>query len=136
MEDSTIKIPNDVIQPIIEAKVAAAVTEALGGYERLIETAVGQVLNQKVGDNGQPSTYSNAIPWFKWTMNDCIKRAARAAIEDYFKTHEDVIKRAVVAELSKKNSPLVKQMIAALTGSVLNADSLRYRMNVTVEGVG
>lgn len=136
MEDSTIKIPNDVIQPIIEAKVAAAVTEALGGYERLIETAVGQVLNQKVGTDGQPSTYSNAIPWFKWTMNDCIKRAARAAIEDYFKTHEDVIKRAVVVELSKKNSPLVKQMIAALTGSVLNADSLRYRMNVTVEGIG
>lgn len=132
MDSSTIQIPNDVIKPIIEAKVAAAVVEALGGYKPMVELAVAQVLNQKVGDDGKPSTYSNAVPFFKWAMDDCIRRATRAAIEDYFKVHEDLIKQAVTSELSKKNSPLVKQLVAALTGTVLNANELRYRMNVTV----
>lgn len=132
MENSTLQIPNDVIKPIIEAKVAAAVVEALGGYKPMVEIAVAQVLNQKVGDDGKPSNYSNAVPFFKWAMDDCIKRAARAAIEEYFRQHEDLIKQALASELSKKNSPLVKQMIAALTGTVLNANELRYRMNVTV----
>lgn len=132
MEASTIQIPNDIIQPIVEAKVTAAITEALGGYDRLIETAVAQVLNQKVNHEGVPSTYSDAKPWFKWVMTDCVKKAARAAIESYFKDHEELIKKAITTELSKKNSPLVKQLVTTLIGSVLNADSLRYRMNVAV----
>jgi hypothetical protein len=137
MDKSTIQIPDDVIRPIVEAKVSAAVIEALGGYERLVETAVAQVLNHKVDSNGNPDRYdsSHSPTWFKWTMQDCVKKAARAAIEEYFKEHEELIKKALVAELSKKNSPLVKQMIAALTGTVLNADSLRYRMIVNVETV-
>lgn len=132
METSTIQIPNDVIQPIVEAKVAAAVTEALGGYDRLIEVAVNQVLNMKVDPNGSPSRYSDALPWFKYVMTDCVKRSARAAIEEYFKEHEELIKKAITAELGKKNSPLVKQLVATLIGSVVNSESLRYRMNVSV----
>lgn len=132
MDKSTIEIPNEVILPIVEAKVAAAVTEALGGYDRLIEVAVSQVLNQKVGDDGRPSTYSNAVPWFKYVMRDCVQKSARAAIEDYFKDHGELIKKAITTELNKKNSPLVKQLVSTLIGSVVNADSLRYRMNVSV----
>jgi len=132
VENSTIQIPNDIIQPIIEAKVAAAVTEALGGYDRLIETAVSQVLNQKVDERGQPSNYSHSVPWFKYVMRDCVQKAARTAIEDYFKDHAELIKKAIATELGKKNSPLVKQLISTLIGSVVNEDSLRYRMNVSV----
>ena len=137
-ESSTIQIPNDVIQPIIEAKVTAAITEALGGYDKLIETAVSQTLNIKVDERGNPSTYSNAQTWFKWVMIECVRKAARAAIEDYFKNHEELVKKALTTELSKKNSPLVKQLIGTLVGSVINDDALRYRMNVSVniENVG
>lgn len=132
MSSSTIQIPNDVIQPIVEAKVAAAITEALGGYDRLIESAVAQVLNQKVGADGRPTTYSDARPWFKWVMQDCVQKAARAAIETYFKDHEELVKKAITVELTKKNSPLVKQLVGALISTVVNADALRYRMNVAV----
>lgn len=134
MENSTIQIPNDVIKPIVEAKVAAAVIEALGGYERMVQSAVAQVLSQKVGSDGQPDRYgyANSPTWLQWVMNDCVKKAARSAVEEWFKEHQDLVKKSLAAELSKKNSPLVKQMIAALTGTVLNAESLRYRMNVTV----
>jgi hypothetical protein len=102
MEKSTIEIPNDVILPIVEAKVAAAVTEALGGYDRLIEVAVSQILNQKVGDDGRPSTYSNAVPWFRYVMRECVQKSARVAIEDYFKEHGELIKKAITTELNKK----------------------------------
>jgi hypothetical protein len=129
---STIQIPNEIIQPIVEAKVTAAITEALGGYDRLIETAVAQVLNQKVNNEGVPSNYSDARPWFKWVMTDCVKKAARTAVEDYFKDHAELIKKAITTELSKKNSPLIKQLVSTLIGSVVNADALRYRMNVSV----
>lgn len=129
---STIEIPNDIIQPIVEAKVAAAVTEALGGYDRLIELAVCQVLNQKVDERGVPSTYSDAVPWFKYVMRECVQKSARAAIEEYFAAHGELVKKAIATELSKKNSPLVKQLVSVLIGSVVNEDSLRYRMNVSV----
>lgn len=137
MESSTIQIPNDVIKPIVEAKVAAAITEALGGYERLVDKAVSQILNQKVDSNGNPDRYDSSCSptWFTWVMSECVKQAARSAIEEWFKDHQDVMKKSIAAELSKKNSPLVKQLIATLVGTVVNSDSLRYRMNVKVEGV-
>lgn len=131
---STLEIPNDVIEPIIQARVTAAVMEALGGYERIIETAVGRVLNQKVDDKGQPSNYtsSSSPSWLKWVMDDCVKKSAKAAVEKFFADNQSKIEEALIKELSKKNSPLLKQMVAAFMGGVVNTDRLKYRLEVSV----
>ena len=51
-EDPTFKIPRDVIQPIIEAKVSSALLEALGDQQWLVRNCISTVLEQKVNDQG------------------------------------------------------------------------------------
>lgn len=135
MSESTIAIPNDVIQPIIQAKVTAAIVESLGGYDRLVEKAIVTVLNMKVDNSGNPDRYdsSRGPTWLAWVMEDCVKRAAKTAVEEFFKEHQDVIKKQLTTELSKKNSPLAKQLVNSFIGSVVAHDSMRYRLHVSVE---
>lgn len=135
-EQPTIAIPRDVIEPIIQARVTAAVTEALGGYGRLVETAIAQVINMQVDASGNHSNYSTNVTWLTWAMRDCVKKAASEAIQSYFKEHAEhaeIIKKQIATELSKKNSPLVKQLINALIATTVNEDTIRYKVNVNVE---
>lgn len=136
MSNATVQIPNDVLQPIIEAKVAAAIIEALGGRQQLIETAVAQVLAQKVDpSSGNPDRYnsSNSPTWLTWVLQDLVKKAAKGAIEQFVTEHQELIHKHLVTELTKKNSPLTKQIIASLVGATFNPDTLRYRLTVSVD---
>jgi hypothetical protein len=130
-EEPTFKIPRDVIEPIIQAQVSAAVVNALADKSRLVEEAVAQVLNCKVGDDGKPSDY-RAIPWVQWVMKDCIKRAAKEAIEQSIAGHGEVIRKCIIAELIKKNSPLLKQLVNALTTGMTNPDNLKWRLDISM----
>lgn len=134
MADPTFQIPKDVIEPIIQAHVASAVTAALGDRSAIVQAAVGKVLNTKVDSDGVVNRYDsyNSVPWIQWVMNDCVKKAARAAIEEALQIQAPTIKAMIAKELANKKSPLVKKLIEALAGT-LEESSLKYRLNVTVE---
>jgi len=133
--EPTFQIPKDVIEPIIQAQVSSAVLAALGDKTGIVERAVAAVLNMKVDIDGKTSTYGghNDVPWVQWLMRDCVRKATRLAVEEFFAQNKELVKTQIAAELRKKNSPMAKQLINAMVGAVTNESTLKYRLNVTVE---
>jgi|ERR1700761_1681187 len=132
-EDPTFKIPREIIQPIIEAKVSAALIEALGNQEWLVKNCIAKVLDEKVNDNGTKaeSYYADRSPTFlQWALRSCIQVQVKKILQDQIEKHKDVIASALKSELEKKNSPLVKQLIQGMTTAFTNSTTLKYQIDV------
>ena len=132
-EDPTFKIPKDIIEPIIQAHVAAAVTEALSDRGAVIQKAVGMILNQKVDSEGRPSNSSYAdTTWIQWAMRAAVKKAVQAALEEQVAFHKEALKKAIAEELrlGKKHSPLAKSLISGMVGALTDPSLLKYRIRV------
>lgn len=132
-ENPTLSIPRDVIEPIITAHVAAAVTAALSDRSILVEKLVTEVLTAKVGDDGKPSNYSSSVQFIVWAMRDCVRKATHAAIVEAMAKHSDVIKKGIVDQLSKRNSPLAKELAAGLLKGVFSESAIKWRLNINCE---
>lgn len=131
MADPTFQIPKDIINPIIQASVNEAVIRALDGPQQLVTKAIAGVLQMTVDSEGKPCSYGSSRPWIDWVIGDCIKKAARAAIEEFMVTEKDRIKAELVLQLSKKNSPLVKQLVEQMAGAISSESNLKWHLNVT-----
>ena len=133
MAEPTFQIPKDVIEPIITAHIATAVSAALAGRERIVEMTVSQLLNMKVDSEGKPSSYDRGQTFIQWVMNDTLRRTVRDIMLEELKKHESVIRAELAAQLTAKKSPLLKQLIEQLTTGIVTAASGSYTLNVSVE---
>jgi uncharacterized membrane protein YheB (UPF0754 family) len=130
-DDPTFKIPRDVIQPIIEAKVAAALIEALGNQQWLVQNCITKVLDEKVNDSGTKAEnfYADRAPTFlQWALRSCIQAQVKKILQDQVELHKEVIAKSLKTELEKKNSPLVKQLIEGMTTGFTK--SLQFQIEV------
>jgi hypothetical protein len=134
MADPTFQIPKNVIEPIIQSHVQAAVVSALGGGTRLVEIAIERVLSQKVAGDGSPDRYqsSSAETFLQWAVRDCIQRSVKKTLEQELEKQQSVIRDYLTKELAKKNSPIIKQLVEGMT-TAFTGNSIRYRINVTAE---
>lgn len=133
MGDPTFQIPKDVIEPIIQAHVASAVTEALSDKGAIVQKAVSFVLNQKVDREGNPSNgYYNETTWIQWAMKSAVTKAVKEALTEQISFHKDALKKAIAEELGlgKKHSPLAKSLISGMVAALTHPDLLRYRIKV------
>ena len=133
MTNPTLQIPSDVINPIIEAQISAAIAQALGQPGALIEKAIRTILATKVNSNGEVSSYGANQTWFDWAVANQIKKAAQAAIEANVAALGDAMKKQFIVELSKKNSPMVKQIVDGMVSGVFKPENLKYRLTVVAE---
>lgn len=133
MTASTIQIPNDVLQPIINAHVAKAVSIALGDHSRLMEEAVSFALNVKVDSEGRPSQYNSATPFLQYIVNRAIREATTKAVHEAISADLDHIKAIVAKEIKNQRSPLVRQLIENIAKAA--AEQTRLSVSVTVDGV-
>jgi hypothetical protein len=111
-ENPTFQIPKDIIEPIIQAHVSAAVVSALGENKKIVEMAISRVLNQKVNSDGNTSgyVYNNSPTFIQWLMSKAVRSAVEKAVVEQVATYQDELKKAIAAELGigKKYSPLAK----------------------------
>lgn len=132
MSNPTIQIPKDVIEPIIQAEIMRAVMEAMGPKQAVLQNAVASILTMLVDSDGKPSSY-NGRPWIDWVVGQGVRDAAKAAIVEHIAAHGETIKKQLAAELSKKNSPLVQQLINGMVGAITDPEALRWRLNVSYD---
>lgn len=133
MDGPTIKIPDDVIEPIIASHISAAVATALVDKDKLVRAAIERVLRAKVDRSGNSSNYSDAVPWLQWVMNDCVERATRDAIASALEGHRSALEKTIVSELNKTNSRLAKQIACAMVGGLADAAKNKWRLTVTMD---
>ncbi len=132
-EQSTLVIPKDVLEPIIQAHVAKAITEALGGQGRIIEEAVRVALEAKVDErDGKVSSYAstNAPTFLTWLVRHAIRDAATAAVREHLTADMERIKAAVAKEMKNQRSPLTRSLIEGIAKAT--TDSARFQISVNV----
>lgn len=77
------KISEGLIRPILQAKINLAITEALGGHEKLITDILNAYMNQSVDSEGKPSTYSSSKPRLTWLMHQMVEQAMKNALQSF-----------------------------------------------------
>lgn len=129
-----IKVSEGLVRSIIEAKVQAAISEALMDHAGVVEQVVSAALQQKVDDNGQVSKYSseNRFTYLEWLCRSVIRTAATEATVRWAATRQKELEEEFFKQLQTKKTAtmLAKSCLAG----VIDAAGSQYRLNVSVTG--
>ena len=134
MADPTFQIPREVIEPIVQAQVSAAVIAALGSQADLIASAVGRVLNQKVDSEGKSGGYGADTSWVQWMMNNCLRKACQKAIEEAMTVHQEKVRAAIVSQLTGARSKLLNELATSMVRGASAAVNSKWNFHVTLDG--
>jgi hypothetical protein len=126
-----LSISKEIVNPIVEAKIKAAVIEAMGGTDLLINKVVDQVLNQNVGHDGKISQYSsdNKSKWIDVVVTNQIRESVKVAMAEILATRQEDIKAAIMKQLSSKKG------IEAFAQALLSGYKLddKYKTNIDIK---
>lgn len=131
-----VQITEDLIKPIIEAKVQAAVIEAIGSEKELVTKFISTALETRVAANGKVSSYDreNKYTVLEQMCLDNIRKAAKDAIKEWLESNQSQIKEALLKQLSTKKmaGEFTK---ACLTGLLESMQSTwKFQLKVGLKG--
>jgi hypothetical protein len=66
-------------------------------------------------------------------VGDALRKAVQAALAEEVVKYQDEVRRQIVEQLSKKNSPIVKQLVENMTKGLIEAATSKYHLSVKVE---
>ena len=135
MSDSmaSIQLGQDIIKPIIDAKINTAILEAMKGHEALIMGVVGQILDLKVDGEGKVSNYNSGsnTTFLAYLVKKIINSAAEQAIKEFIEAKQPEFKDAITKQLESKAGR--DKFARALLDGATHLAANRYRMNLNVE---
>ena len=132
-DNATVQIPNDVLTPIIEAKITEALSGALGNNAQLLRLAVEKVLTQKVDTDGKPSRgYGNDVAFIDYITSNALREAVKVAVQEALTAQKEIVRAALLRELQRKNSPFVKQLVTGMIEGTFDASRIKYGVTVNV----
>lgn len=120
----TLNVSDDIIKPIVEGKIKAAVLAVLGGSDALIEKIMENVINQKVDANGRPSNSSyEKTTFLEFMFTKQVREAIEGVVKAQIQEASEPIKAALVAKLqSKRGANMVADaLLAGLEGTFKNS---------------
>jgi len=125
-----IKVGADLIQPIIKAKINAAIVGAIGDPQKFVEAAVDAVMREKVNNEGK---FTDAYGGNRYDMIEVLckitmRNAARAAILEWMEGNVNILKEAVKKCMTRQSGAFAKALVAGLT----EATATNYRLKVDV----
>jgi hypothetical protein len=140
-EVATLRIPQEVLTPIISARVNAALLEVFDekNQGRLVQELIHRVLTAKVDDRGEPDRHGshNAITTIEWLVRKAIRDAVNDAVREALKVHKDVLQAQLVKELKRSDSKLVRHLATTMVeGMAQTAETASYRFSVEYKEPG
>jgi hypothetical protein len=131
-EPATIAIPNDVIQPIVQARIQAAIIEALVPHKNLVADAVTAALGVKVDSDGKVNNYPsyNTYTLLQHLAHKAVADAAKEALKEYLEQSKDGIKARVKKELEKKSSILATALVDGFEKSIATTYGFSLTVNL------
>jgi preprotein translocase subunit SecA len=134
--DVELKISKDVVKPILEAKVRAALLESLdAGYEQIVHDMLNHYMNEKVDSKGKPSDYRGDANRRRidFLLNNCIEEAVKSAIVEHVQKDQEKLAGEVQKYFkSKKGSNKLSRAVSeGLLQNITN--SWRFTVNVNVD---
>ena len=130
-----VQITEDLVQPIIQAKIEAAIVSALADEKGLVEKTVAAALSQKVDSEGKvnSSDYYNTQTRVEYLSVQLVQQAAKDALARWVSENQKQIEKAMYEELSRKSqtSKLVKAILAGLVDSTKS----QWRFDVSFKAI-
>jgi len=133
MESVKLEVGNDVLKPIIDAKISAALVESLKGSDGLIDALVTGILQQKVDSKGNANcrSYDEVGTLIDYITRTAIKDAAREALSEWIQDNKPKLKQAIIKRLKASPSQLANALVDGLGKSVKSDWS--WKFNVTFD---
>jgi hypothetical protein len=128
-----IQVGSDLVKPIIEAKIQAAVVAALSEDRNMVGNAVAAFLSMKVDCEGhrQTSDYYNKITMMDYLAKDAIKKAVTDAMKQWLSENNQALIDAAKKHISKQSGTIAKSMVDAFTGAI--GDKWKFSVDVTTK---
>jgi hypothetical protein len=124
MADVNLTISQDIVNPIVQAKIKEAVIESLGGVDILIGKVVDNIIKQRVDKDGKVNSYSseNKFSWMDVVLTQQIEKAAKESIIEVISEQTQNIKDELIRQLkTKKGSNIVASaLIDSMNGTFVN----------------
>jgi YD repeat-containing protein len=129
------QIPKDVIEPIVSARITAILVELFGDKGRIVDRVVETVLNQKVDRDGNPTrnSYDQAGTLVEVEARRAVQIAVREVLKEACEQHKDQLRALIVAELTRKNSKILRGLAESMVNGLTKAASDKYRLTVAFE---
>lgn len=131
--DVSITVSQEIVAPILEAKIKAAIAHAMGGEEELLNKVLNTILFQKVTSDGKLSQYSsdNKYNWFDVIITKTIQEQVKEAVIEEVKLQSDVIKDFVKGQLktAKGSSAVAEALVDAMNNSFANKWTSKFEIN-------
>jgi len=113
MSDLSIQVSQELIRPIIEAKIQAAIVCELEKERNLIPQMVQAALNTKVDCKGNVSSYSsdNKYTYIERLCNEAIQKTAKESLKDYLEENIPNLKKELKIQLEKQSNNMAEVFI-------------------------
>jgi hypothetical protein len=128
--DVSINVSQELIKPIIDAKIQAAIVAELQKDQNLIPKMIQAALNLKVDSEGRRrnDSYYDKYPYIEVLCNQAIQEAARHAMKDYLAENKEALKEAVKKQLEKQKDTLA----AAFVDGLIKNTAIDYHVKFDV----
>jgi hypothetical protein len=112
-DTASIQLPENLVKPIVEAEIKAALIRQLSGQDALIREIVTRALTIKVDRDGKECGYGDT-PLLNYLLHQSIRKMAKEAIEEWLAEKLPTIKGQLAAELAKRKGGLSQLIVAGL----------------------
>lgn len=126
-------ISEDMVAPIVEKQLQAAVLAQLGNPEELIAKTVALALREKVNNQGEVSRYSyeNTRDFVEVITVNAIHEAARTTLKAWLAENSQILKQKLIAELNKPGRR--ESIVAAFAEAAENAFRCSWSFQCNVQ---
>lgn len=128
MSDVNLSISQDVVRPIIEAKIQAAIVKELEGSAGILEKVVARVLMAKVDTEGKESCYARETTFVQWACHDAIRRATVDAVREVAEKMKPQLQAQIIKELEARK----KEIAGSLVSLFKDASCCRIEPKITI----
>jgi hypothetical protein len=133
MADVNLTISQDIVKPIVEAKIKEAIILALGGGEKVVEGVINTVLHQKVNSEGRLSQYSsdNKHSWMDVVITETIKNMVKEQVKELLQESSVEIGKALKKKL--KSEAGSNMLAAAMIDGFNKSFETKWSSNVDIK---
>jgi hypothetical protein len=128
-----LSIGKEIVGPIVEKKIQAAITEHLGDFDKILQGIIANVLNQKVDSQGKISWSSyDKMTWLEYVCNDLIRKSVQKGVENVLATKTKDIEKACEKAILSRKGDLARAFATAMAQGVKDS----WHLHVTVKNGG
>ena len=132
MAESSIVLPNNILEPLVRAEIQAALSRALGTQQQLVDAVAKEIVTSRVDRDGKPTTSSyDTRPFVEWITAKKMHEFITQILLEELELLRPVFKAALVAQMKKDKSAIVQAFVEGMLTHHITDSRLRYNLNIS-----